>query len=165
MKLVFETLQLSIEALNVSADQLASQLIGRLSSSRSPSSFIARLLRQAHHPSNPSFVPNIRCLARPGGRLVHSRPGLHGSLVLSQDGKKAMNGGDDQLISIWEVKSARIVKTLDTARAVGHVDFCLDDQLAVASCQGALQFWNLDEAEMVWEIPSTENPAPIAQRV
>ena len=162
VKLVFETLQLSIEALNVSADQLASQLIGRLSSSRSPSPFIARLLRQAHHPSNPSFVPNIRCLARPGGRLVHSRPGLHGSLVLSQDGKKAMNGGDDQLISIWDVKSARIVKTLDTARAVGHVDFCLDDQLAVASCQGALQFWNLDEAEMVWEIPSTENPAPIA---
>lgn len=162
VKLVFETLQLSMEALNVSANQLSSQLIGRLASSRSPSPFIARLLRQAHHPSNPALIPNIRCLARPGGRLVHSLPGLHGSLVLSQDGRKAMNGADDQLITLWDVKSAKIEKTLDTSRAIGYVDFCLDDQLAVASCRGAIQVWNLDKGEMVWEIPSTENPAPVA---
>ena len=162
IKLVFETLQLSMEALNVSADQLSSQLIGRLSSSRSSSPFIARLLRQAHHPSNPALIPNIRCLARPGGRLVHSLPGPHGSLVLSQDGGKAMNGSHDQLITLWNVKSAKIEKTLDTSRAIGYVDFCLEDQLAVASCCGAIQFWNLDKGEMVWEIPSTETPAPIA---
>ena len=162
LKLVFETLQLSMEALNVSANQLSSQLIGRLSSSRSPSPFIARLLRQAHHPSNPVLIPNIRCLARPGGRLVHSRPGLHGSLVLSQDGCKAMNGSEDQLITLWSVKSGQIEKTLDTSRPIGYVDFSLDEQFAVASCQGSLQFWNLDKAQMVWEIPSTETPAPIA---
>ena len=162
VKLVFETLQLSMEALNVSADQLSSQLIGRLSSSRSPSPFIARLLRQAHHPSNPALIPNIRCLTRPGGRLVHSLPGLHGSLVLSQDGTKAMNGSHDQLITLWDVKSAKVNKTLDTSRTIGYVDFCLEDQLAVASCSGAIQFWNLHKGEMVWEISSTEIPAPIA---
>lgn len=162
IKLVFETLQLSMEALNVSTDQLSSQFIGRLSSSRSPSPFIARLLRQAHHPSNPALIPNIRCLSRPGGRLVHSVPGLHGSLVLSQDGSKAMSGSHDQLITLWDVKSAKVEKTLDTSRAIGYVDFCLEDQLAVASCQGAIQFWNLHKGEMVWEIPSTDIPAPIA---
>ena len=162
VKLVFETLQLSMEGLNVSADQLSSQLIGRLSSSRSPSPFIARLLRQAHHPSNPALIPNIRCLTRPGGRLVHSLPGLHGSLVLSQDGSKAMNGSHDQLITLWDVKSAKVEKTLDTSRAIGYVDFCLEDQLAVASCSRAIQFWNLYKGEIVWEIPSTEIPAPIA---
>lgn len=162
IKLVFETLQLSIEALNVSTYQLSSQFIGRLSSSRSPSPFIARLLRQAHHPSNPALIPNIRCLSRPGGRLVHSVPGLHGSLVLSQDGSKAMSGSHDQLITLWDVKSAKVEKTLDTSRAIGYVDFCLEDQLAVASCQGAIQFWNLHKGEMVWEIPSTDIPAPIA---
>ena len=162
IKLVFETLQLSMEALNVSAHQLSSQLIGRLSSSRSPSPFIARLLRQAHHPSNPALIPNIRCLSRPGGRLVHSVPGLHGSLVLSQDGSKAMSGSHDQLITLWDVKSAKVEKTLDTSRAIGYVDFCLEDQLAVASCHGVIQFWNLHKGEMVWEIPSTDIPAPIA---
>lgn len=162
LKLVFETLQLSMEALNVSAEQLSSQLIGRLSSSRSPSPFIARLLRQAHHPSNPVLIPNIRCLERPGGKLVHSLPGLHGSLVVSQDGCKAMNGSDDQMITLWDVKSAQIEKTLDTSRPIGCVDFCLDEQFAIASCQRSLQFWNLDKAQMVWEIPSTETPAPIA---
>ena len=161
LKLVFETLQLSMEALNVSTDQLSSQLIGRLSSSRSPSPFIARLLRQAHHPSNPALIPNIRCLARPGGKLVHSLPGLHGSLVLSQNGDKAMNGSHDQLITLWNVKSGEVEKTLDTSRPIGYVDFCLDEQFAIASCQGSLQFWNLNKAHMVWEIPSTETPAPI----
>ena len=161
LKLVYETLQLSTEALNVSADQLSSQLIGRLASSRSPSPFIARLLRQAHHPSNPALIPNTRCLVRPGGRLVHSHPGLHGSLVLSQDGSKAMNGSDDQLITLWNVKSGQIEKTLDTSRPIGCLDFCLDEQFAVVSCQGSVQFWNLDKAQMVWEIPSTEPPAPI----
>lgn len=162
LKLVYETLQLSMEALNVFADQLSSQLIGRLASSRSPSPFIARLLRQAHHPSNPVLIPNIRCLLRPGGRLLHSLPGLHGSLVLSQDGCKAMNGSDDQLITLWNVKTGQIEKTLDTSRPIGYVDFCLDEQFAIASCQGSLQFWNVDKAQMVWEIPSTETPAPIA---
>ena len=162
IKLVFETLELSMEALSVSADQLSSQLIGRLSSSRSPSPFIARLLRQAHHPSNPALVPNIRCLARPGGRLVHSIPELHGSLVLSQDGSKAMSGSKDQQITLWNVKSGNVERTLDTSRAIGYLEFCLEDQLAVASCRGVIQFWNILKGEMVWEIPSTESPAPIA---
>ncbi|XP_022796831.1 NACHT and WD repeat domain-containing protein 2-like isoform X2 [Stylophora pistillata] len=162
LKLVFETLQLSMEALNVSTDQLSSQLIGRLSSSRSPSPFISRLLRQAHHPSNPALIPNVRCLARPGGRLVHSLPSLHGSLVLSQNGDKAMNGSDDQLITLWNVKSGEVEKTLDTSRPIRYLEFCLDEQFVIASCQGSLQFWNLDKAQMVWEIPSTETPAPIA---
>ena len=39
VKLVFETLLLSTDALKVSADQLSSQFIGRLSSPRSPSAF------------------------------------------------------------------------------------------------------------------------------
>ena len=162
IKLVFETLELSMEALSVSADQLSSQLIGRLSSSRSPSPFIARLLRQAHHPSNPALVPNIRCLARPGGRLVHSIPELHGSLVLSQDGSKAMSGSKDQQITLWNVKNGNVERTLDTSRAIGYLEFCLEDQLAVASCRGVIQFWNILKGEMVWEIPSTESPAPIA---
>ena len=132
LKLVYEALQLSMEALNVSADQLSSQLIGRLSSSRSPSPFIARLLRQAHHPSNPALIPNTRCLVRPGGRLLHSLPGLHGSLVLSQDGSKAMNGSDDQLITLWNVESGQIEKTLDTSRPIGCLEFCLDEQFATA---------------------------------
>lgn len=162
IKLVFETLQFSVEALFVSADQLSSQLIGRLSSSRSPSPFIARLLRQAHHPSNPAFIPNIRCLARPGGRLVHSLLGLHGSLVLNQDGSKAMSGSHDQLITLWDVKNGIIEKTLDTSHVIGYVEFCLEDQLAVASCHGVIQFWNLHKGEKVWEISSTDTPAPIA---
>lgn len=147
LKLVCETLQLSRDALNAAAGQLAAQLIGRLASPRSPSPSIARLLRQAHHPSLPTFIPNIPCLTRPGGKLVHSLPGFHGAIALGESlssyGTKAVTGSRDRTITLWDLESGNVLKSFETAKEVGNVTFCLDDGFVIASCRGAIQVWNL----------------------
>ena len=147
LKLICETLQLSRDALSISAGQLAAQLIGRLASPRSPSPSIAKLLRQAHHPSLPTFIPNIPCLTRPGGKLVHSLPGLYGAINLSESlssyGIKAVTGSRDRTITLWDIEGGNVLKSLETTKDIGNVLLCLDDEFAVASCRETIQVWNL----------------------
>ena len=147
LKLVGETLQLSRDALCAAPSQLAAQLIGRLASPRSPSPSIAKLLRQAHHPSLPTFIPNIPCLTRPGGKLVHSLPGFHGAISLGESlssyGTKAVTGSRDKTITLWDLESGQVLKTLESSKDIGNVAFCLDDAFIVASCKGTIQVWNL----------------------
>lgn len=160
--LVLETLQLSRDALTISADQLSAQLIGRLSAPRSPSPAIARLLRQAHHPANFSFIPNISCLNRPGGKLVHSLPDLENALVLSSDSTKALSVSGDKDILLWDVQDGSVLQTIQSTSDVKQVLFCLDDKHVLASCNGAIRQWFLKTAKLKFEIESTEAAAPIS---
>ncbi|XP_048576749.1 NACHT and WD repeat domain-containing protein 2 isoform X2 [Nematostella vectensis] len=161
IKLVCETLQLSRDALTISADQLPAQLIGRLSSPRSPSDVIARLLRQAHHPINASFIPNIACLTRPGGKLVHSLPGLYGSLVLSKDSSRALSGTLGKVLKLWDVLSGHVLKSIETSSEVGQIAFYSDEKYAVASLRGAIQSWDLNTGKMENDLEGATPPAPI----
>ena len=155
LALVFETLQLSRDALIISADQLSAQLIGRLSSSRSASPVIARLLRQAHHPVNHSFIPNVPCLNRPGEKLVHSQPDLDGFLTVSSDTTKALSVSRDRLIVLWDVRSGSVLQSIESASDVDKVLFCLEDKHVVASCKGVIRQWFLKTAKLKYEVECT----------
>jgi len=161
LALVFETLQLSRDALTISTDQLSAQLIGRLSSPRSASPVITRLLRQAHHPVSHSFIPNIPCLNRPGEKLVHSLPNLDGYLAVNMGTTKALSVSRDRMIVLWDVRSGGVLQTIESASDVGYVEFCLDDKHVVASCQGVIRQWFLKTAKLKYEIESTSTCAPI----
>ena len=161
IELIGETLYLSTDALNISAGQLASQLIGRLSSPRSPSPTVARLLRQAHHPSSPAFIPNTPCLTRPGRQLIHSFPGLRGSLALGADSTRLLSGSRDKAVKVVDVRSGRVLKTMDSSKDVASVAFCGED-IAVVSCQGSVQVWRISTGATECEIESSDTPAPIA---
>lgn len=90
-----KTLQLSSVALKADANQLAPQLLGRLTTRHSKDEFddINLVLQQAYSSSVPCLIPSDRCLTSPGGSLISSMklPGkiIHQCCGFSCDGKTA----------------------------------------------------------------------------
>lgn len=90
-----KTLQLSSVALKSDANQLAPQLLGRLTSLHGKDEFsgISVLLQQAYSSSVPCLIPSDKCLTSPGGSLISSMkiPGesVYQCCGFSCDGKTA----------------------------------------------------------------------------
>ena len=78
LKLLYETIGLSVNALKLEPRQLPSQLIGRLfdmqndASASDTHSFISKLLKQLRSSPFPYFVPHSKCLTSSGGPLLHA---------------------------------------------------------------------------------------------
>ena len=114
IQLVKETLQLSTFALLQHPAQLASQLLGRIKTS--DSDHVKALLDQARNPWLPCLLPTLVCLTSPGGPLVHSMSGQQkpsSALSASVDGKLIASASADSTCSVWDVKSGRLVRTLE----------------------------------------------------
>ena len=90
-----KTLQLSSVALKRDVNQLAPQLLGRLTSLHGKHEFsgISVLLQQAYSSSVPCLIPSDKCLTSPGGSLISSMkiPGesVYQCCGFSCDGKTA----------------------------------------------------------------------------
>ena len=159
--LIGEALRLSADALNRSPRELASQLIGRLSSPRSPSPTTARLLRQAHHPSIPALIPNIPCLSRPGRQLLHAFPSVRGRLALSDDRRRVVSGSSDKSVKLWDVRSGRVLQTLEFHKEITSVSFCCGGDAVVVSSDDGAQVWRWSTGIMEWETPGSDVPATV----
>ena len=124
IQLVKETLQLSTFALLQHPAQLATQLLGRIKTSES--NYVKALLDQARHPWQPCLLPTSVCLTSPGGPLVHSMPGQlkpSSAISASADGKLIASASVDTACSVWDIKSGRLIRTLEGVGKVSIFPF------------------------------------------
>ncbi|XP_070200834.1 NACHT and WD repeat domain-containing protein 2-like isoform X2 [Littorina saxatilis] len=127
LKLVSDTLHLSGPALRQEPRQLASQLVGRLDgvitrdAPRAPGDprkypNLQKLLDAAKDSSVPALIPSMECLTPPGGILFDLLSGHTNEITavtLTSDGMRALTSSLDDTIKLWDLRSGRVVKTLE----------------------------------------------------
>ena len=115
MRLVAGALRLSAHVLADDPGQLPSQLTGRLASQHDPQ--LRDLLQRTRSwPATPWLRPLTASLTPPGGPLQRTLTGHDGrvqAVAVSADGRRAVSGGDDGTVRVWD---------LDTGRAAAHPD-------------------------------------------
>lgn len=125
LKLVRETLIMSLVALNDDPAQLASQLIGRLAtkfssdgSSYANYRYVNMLLQQAADPPVPSLIPPIHCasLTPPGGslsQLLSGHTGCIHALTTSANGHTIFSASWDKTIKLWDARTGSLIGTME----------------------------------------------------
>lgn len=155
LKTVLETLKMSSDALKVDPNQLAAQLIGRLSDLTS-SDHIARLLKEARSSSSNALIPNTGCLNPPGTKLLHTSVELYGPADITSDSTFGISATMN-VISLWDVRSAKIIRSTTAMSAVRHVRFCRHNRLFVSDIGKYLQVWETSTFQKVWRLECPRN--------
>nr|XP_002734441.2 PREDICTED: uncharacterized protein LOC100378314 [Saccoglossus kowalevskii] len=130
---VAELLQLAHHALEKNPDQLASQIVGRISSFDG----LEDLLNNARNPHKPCLLPTTAFLTRPGGMLVHSLAGhTHRiyALDIAESGKYALTGSFDATVKLWDIEEGVLLKNMENVgETIQTIRFCKHDDMFVLS--------------------------------
>ena len=114
LRLVAGTLRLSAHILADDPGQLPSQLTGRLASQRDPQ--LRDLLQRTRRwTATPWLRPLTASLTPPGGPLLRTLTGHHGrvrAVAVSADGRRAVSGGDDGTVRVWDLDTGAPLHTL-----------------------------------------------------
>ncbi len=142
-------LLLASHGIGFDADQLATQLCGRLVRGRSER--IDRLLKQAES-SAPSECLALAdtSLTHPGGALtgiLKSHTGSIEALAMSGDGRLAVTGSTDRTVRVWDLASGRILRTLAGHREwVQAVALTADNRFVLSGSEDrTVRYWSLDD--------------------
>ncbi|XP_021368055.1 uncharacterized protein LOC110459901 isoform X1 [Mizuhopecten yessoensis] len=173
LKTLSDTIQLSATALTNDPRQLASQMIGRLhgmiardipATAGDPPKYpyLHSFYDQAKSPSLLSLIPSISCLSEPGGILFdllsgHSEPIT--AMTLTSEGLKALTASADNTIKLWNIRTGRVMKTIDgTGTNVRSIIPALNNAL-VATVEGSvIRVWNIRFSECVLTIDHYLDP-------
>lgn len=150
LKTIVETLKMSSDALNTNPNQLAAQLIGRLSDLTS-SDYISHLLNEARSLSLNALIPNTGCLNPPGTKLLHTSLDLYGPVDITSDSTFGLSATTDS-IALWDVRSAKIVRAVTTQSTVKRVCFCRNNRLFVSDHGSYIQVWETSTFKKVWHL-------------
>ncbi|XP_060086455.1 NACHT and WD repeat domain-containing protein 2-like [Ylistrum balloti] len=173
LKTLSDTIQLSATALTNDPRQLASQMIGRLhgmiardipATAGDPPKYpyLHSFYDQAKMPSMLSLIPSISCLSEPGGILFdllsgHSEPIT--AMTLTTEGLKALTASADNTIKLWNIRTGRVMKTIDgTGTNVKSIIPALNNAL-VATVEGSvIRVWNIRFSQCVLTIDHYLDP-------
>jgi hypothetical protein len=128
LQLLHNVLRLSSHVLAKDKSQLAAQLMGRLAD---PERDLAMAFRKYLPAGRVEWIrPITPSLVGPGGALVRTleSPGIPSSIAVTPDGQWIVSGTDDGTLTVWELASATLVRTLRTASA--------DDAAVVRAAEG-----------------------------
>jgi WD40 repeat protein len=156
ISLVQGALRLSAHVLDKDPSQLAGQLWGRLLSMKSLeiNAFLSQIRVKKCEPwicpLSPSLTPS-------GGPLMANLIGHTGTITtiaMTQDGRVAITGSNDQSLKVWDLETGQILHTL-----TGHSGFVtavavtLDGRLAVStSGDKSLKVWDLKTGQEIHNI-------------
>ncbi|MGH8650719.1 MAG: TIR domain-containing protein, partial [Gammaproteobacteria bacterium] len=142
-----DALRLSSHLLAKSKSQLSGQLLARLPESEG--SLRQSILERASKTREPWLRPLRPSLTAPGGPLVRTLEGHADSvraLALTPDGKRAVSGGDDRTLRVWDLESGRELRTLEGHSGwVRALALTPDGKRAVSgSDDHTLKVWDLE---------------------
>jgi WD40 repeat protein len=151
MSLLQRAIRLCAHVVATDKTQLASQLLGRLSTDTLPE--IATLRQQAAQwRGAPWLRPLAALLTAPGGALLFTLTGHTArvrAVVVSTNGRYAVSASDDHTVKIWDLARGVEERTL-----IGHTDWVravavTPDALRVVSAADdhTLKIWSLETGE------------------
>ncbi len=182
LRLLSETLQLSVDVLHKDPQQLASQLIGRLhdiitadkpSIPTDPPMYpsMKRLLAQtrqwssqARQCSSQALLPSKTCLASPGGdsyRLLSAHGGVITAVCASPDGHKAVTSSRDDTLRMWHLHTGTVISMVTGVGSNVLQVRMATNETVITSEKAMIRVWNMDNQVCVGNIP-THDPAAIA---
>ena len=121
-RLVAAALRLSAHVLADDPGQLPSQLTGRLAGQPEPQlrELLQRLRRWT---ATPWLRPLTASLTPPGGPLLRTLTGHDGAVhavAVSADGRRAVSGGDDGTVRVWDLEAGTAAAHPDRPRRRGE---------------------------------------------
>ncbi len=176
LKLLSDTLHLSTQALIRDPRQLASQVIGRLSTiiakdvpiaPADPVKFpyMKHFFKQATKASTSALIPSSTCLTPPGGVLFdllsgHNEPIT--AVITTSDGQRAVTTSKDNTMKVWELKTGRVTKTLTGVGVdVLAIRLASGNSYAITSELSCIRVWNLNNGTLLSKIEDIEDAACI----
>ncbi|XP_022094961.1 uncharacterized protein LOC110981600 isoform X2 [Acanthaster planci] len=176
LRLMSETLQLSVGALQKSIDQLGAQLIGRLynlikadkpASVGDPKKYptVAVMLAGLNRSSVPLLLPSTTCLAQPGGVLFDLLAGhtdVITAVTVSSDSNIAGTASKDGSVKLWDLKSRKVVKTVpNVGTEVATIRFALKNHVLVSVTHNTIHVWDLDTCTCIKTLDDDIDPPSI----
>jgi WD40 repeat protein len=157
LALLKQALQLSAHNVIRDRTQLASQLVGRLLSSKNEQ--ISRILTELKETKRgPWLRPLTSSLTKPGGALLSTLIGHQGpicAIVVTPDSQHIISAAEDSTLRIWDSASGKLVRTV-TSRdnlILYHLKFLKvtsgGDQLITISSQHQFAVWDLRKGTVV----------------
>lgn len=177
IKLVMNALLLSRDALVNEPRQLASQLIGRLrrivaadnpKSPGDPKTYpsLHALIAAAQQPSIPSLIPSMECMFEPGDIMFDVLSGHTGAIsavTLMSDGTRALSSSEDGTIKVWDVRSGRVIKSIDgVGSKVSAIRSALNNTLVVTVEGSLIKIFDINSETCVFTIAQYIDPARIS---
>ncbi len=151
VRFVADAHRLSAHVLADDPRQLPSQLIGRLTGVADLElRDLVERTRRWH--ANPWLRPLTASLTPPGGPMLRTLTGHQGrvaAVAITADGQRAISGGDDGSIQIWNLDTGEELRTLTGHHGrVATVAITADGQRAISGGDdGTVQAWNLETGE------------------
>ncbi len=153
---VSESIRLSAHVLAVDHDQLAGQLLGRLSMGSSAA--IDRLLASAASYDGSAWLRPLRCLlTQPGGPLNLTLAGHTArvrSVAVTQGGEWAVSASDDQTVRVWNLHRGTLERTMTGHRDIVRALVALPNGETVVSASDdhTLRMWNIRSGSEVQQL-------------
>ncbi|XP_071956907.1 uncharacterized protein [Antedon mediterranea] len=176
LRLISETLQLSVNALRKNPNQLASQLIGRLHniilndkpmSIGDPKKYplIAVMLTQATKSPTSALIPSVTCLTPPGGVLYDLLAGhtdFITALTTTTDGLESITASHDGTLKLWDLRSRKVLKTIENVgKKVDSVHVCMNNFYVVTTEEMLIKIWNIHQGICIKVMDEFIDPAII----
>ena len=149
LKMIVDALKMSSDALQIHPNQLAAQLIGRLTDLAS-SDHIARLLNDARKSAH-ALIPNTGCLNPPGTKLLHTSMELYGPTDLTSDSTLGLSASKN-IVALWDVRSGKIIRTTTAGSNVRQVQFCRNNRLFVVDTGMRLEVFETSTFKKIWDL-------------
>lgn len=148
-KMIVDALKMSVDALQTDPDQMAAQLIGRLTDLAS-SEHIARLLNDARKSAH-ALIPNTGCLNPPGTKLLHTSMELYGPTDLTSDSTLGLSASKN-VIALWDVRTGRTIRTTTAGPVIRQVRFCRNNRLLAADVGNGIEIFETYTFKKVWTL-------------
>lgn len=149
LKMILEALKMSSDALHIDPNQLAAQLIGRLTDLAS-SDYISRLLNDARK-STHTLIPNTGCLNPPGTKLLHTSMELYGPTDLTSDSTLGLSASKN-IVALWDVRSGKIIRTTTSGSTVRQLRFCRNNRLFARDTGSGLEILETSTFKTIWDL-------------
>jgi WD40 repeat protein/uncharacterized caspase-like protein len=100
--------------------------------------------------------------ARQGGNLLHTFEGTYdsmaiNSIALSPDGRRALSGGKDFKMKLWDVASGRLIRTFEGKQSeIMSVAFSPDGARAASASNGIVMVWDVESGRVVRAIQHSD---------
>ncbi|PVD33550.1 hypothetical protein C0Q70_04807 [Pomacea canaliculata] len=176
LKILSDTLHLSGTALQKDPRQLAAQLVGRLDgviardtpkTAGDPRKLpnILKLVEAAKSSSLPALIPSVECLTPPGGILFDLLSGHTDQITavtLTSDGMRAVTSSLDNTIKLWDLRTGRVVRTLDGVGAnVTALRTAKSNSLVVTVEGAVIRLWSVRTGACVLVVDDRPDPAVV----